>query len=180
MLSKFKHLTMSAFVALASFSSMPVYAATQDAEATVSDGKEVSIEYTLRLDDQKVVETNAGGEPLVFVYGTKQIIPGLESALTGMKAGESRKVTVRPADAYGEVRKEAIIELDKLLIPADQELTPGSYLPINAGGGTINVKVVEVRENTVVLDGNHPLAGKSLHFDVRVLGVRDAASGAVN
>jgi len=177
--SKIKRLVLSLLLALVCFAPVLVMAATQDAEATVSNGKEVSIEYTLRLDDQEVVESNAGGEPLVFVYGAGQIIPGLESALAGMRSGESRKVTVKPADAYGEARKEAIIELDKLLIPADKELTVGSYLPIDAGGQTVNVKVVEIRENTVVLDGNHPLAGKTLHFDVSILDVR-AASDAVN
>ena len=142
--------------------------------ATVSDGKKVSIEYTLRLDDGKVVDSSKDKKPLVYAHGTKQLIPGLEMKLTGMKLGESRKITVNPEDAYGHVNKQKILEVKKEQL-AKESLKIGAMLTNrDKNGNLLYAKVTEIREKTVILDFNHPMAGKTLHFDVKVVGIEDA------
>ena len=85
---------------------------------TVSGGKEISIEYTLKLEDQSVVDSNVGGAPLVYVQGSNQIIPGLETAMEGMKTGENKQITVKPEEGYGKVEVEALVSL----FTGDEEL----------------------------------------------------------
>jgi len=138
---------------------------------SVGNGSKVQIEYTLTDDEDKVLDSNKGKEPLVFTQGQKQIIPGLEKALEGMHAGEEKKVTVKPADAYGEADPAAFTEVSKEQIPVEA-LTIGTVLVAqNQNGERRSVRVTEVKEKTVIIDLNHPLAGKTLHFDVKVLGV---------
>ncbi|RME67672.1 MAG: hypothetical protein D6778_02940, partial [Nitrospirae bacterium] len=95
-------------------------------EKKVTTGKEVSIEYTLKLEDGTVVDTNVGGKPFTFVQGTHQIIPGLENALEGMKVGEKKHVVLKPKDAYGEVDKNAFVEVPKEKVP--EGVKEGTYL----------------------------------------------------
>lgn len=148
-------------------------ALSQADEETVSDGKAVSIEYTLKLDDGSVVDTNVGNEPLTYTQGSSQIIPGLEEGLEGMKVGETRQVTVEPEDGYGEVNEEAFQEVDKGMIPEGVEV--GTRLQgRDRTGRPVVVTVTEIKDETVVLDYNHPLAGKTLHFDVKVTDIEDA------
>ena len=80
---------------------------------TVSAGTKVSIEYTLRLEDKAVIDTNVGSDPLTYVHGSQQIIPGLEKALEGMKMGDSKQVTIKPEEGYGRVNEEAFVEVKK-------------------------------------------------------------------
>jgi len=174
MQTRIRHITIAIMLGLACAIPMLAQAAAPEGGLAIADGKEVSIEYILRLEDQKILDSNIDGEPLLFVYGAKQIIPGLERELEGMKAGERKKVTVKPVDAYGEIRKEAFIEVDKSQVPSEG-LEVGSYLQTGDGNDQLNVKVVEIKENTVVLDGNHPLAGKTLYFEVLILDVKEAA-----
>ncbi len=143
-------------------------------EETVSQGKQVSIEYTLTLEDKSVVDSNVDAEPLSFVQGSHKIIPGLESALEGMKAGERKQVTVNPEDAYGLVNKDAISEVKKEQVPQDA-LEIGAILQGQGPEGkVILARVIEIKKETVLLDYNHPLAGQTLYFDVKILGVQDA------
>ena len=86
---------------------------------SVSEGRQVSIEYTLKLEDQTVVDSNVGAAPLTYVHGSHQIIPGLEKSLTGMKVGDKKDVTVKPEDGYGPVDTKALLEVTKEQIPAD-------------------------------------------------------------
>lgn len=138
---------------------------------TVLEGKKVSIEYTLKLEDKTVLDTNAGSDPLTYVHGSHQIIPGLEKELYGMKVGDSKQVTVKPEEGYGEVNEKAIIEVSKDLIP-EEALKVGTPLQgTNDDGQTITATVKEINEKTVVLDHNHPLAGKTLFFDVKIMGI---------
>ncbi len=139
---------------------------------TISDGHVVSLEYTLTLQDKKVLDTNVGEEPLIYTQGAHQIVPGLESALAGMKAGESKQVTVAPGDAYGEVDERRIQEVPIEHIPPDAR-KPGIALQgKDPNGRMVRPIVKEVKEQVVVLDFNHPLAGKTLYFDVQVLDVQ--------
>ena len=140
-------------------------------EPVVSSGKEVSIEYTLKLEDKSVVDCS---EPLTFVQGSHALLPFLEDALEGMKIGESRQITVKPEDGYGPVDKNAILEIEKEQIPQG-ELEIGTVLQgQNADGQVVHARVKEIKEKTVLLDFNHPLAGKTLYFDIKVLDVQEA------
>src|SRR5712691_7612787 len=149
-------------------------AATQaaDTKKSVTEGKNVSLEYTLTLDDKSVVESNVGKQPLTYTHGTRQIIPGLEKALEGLAVGDTKEVTVTPSDGYGEQDPNALQEVQKKLIPPDA-LVVGARLQGKAPDGhTVYPRVAEIKDDTVVLDFNHPLAGKTLHFDVKILDVQ--------
>ncbi len=141
---------------------------------TVEENKQVSIEYTLKLDDGKEVDSNLKSDPLVFVHGSGLIIPGLEKELLGMKAGESKQVVVSPEDGYGESNPKALVRVDINKIPDEARKVGAMLQGQSAEGGSVYARVSEVSETTVTLDHNHPLAGKTLHFDVKVLNVSDA------
>ena len=137
----------------------------------IQTGSSVSIEYTLKDEGGQVLDSNKGKDPLTFTQGQQQIIPGLEREMIGMHAGEEKKVVVKPEDAYGPVMPNAQTEVPKDAIPKEG-LKVGTPLMARSGSGeTRPVVVKEIKENTVVLDLNHPLAGKTLFFDVKVLGV---------
>jgi len=138
----------------------------------------VSIEYEVR-DGNKVVDSNVGGDPLVFMFGKGQIIPGLETGLSKMAIGEKSDIHVKPEDAYGEYNADATQE-----VPADQfsgiDLEIGMTLyGQGEDGGTVQVTVKEIGADTVTIDFNHPLAGKELMFTVTVNNIRDASAEEV-
>jgi FKBP-type peptidyl-prolyl cis-trans isomerase SlyD len=143
---------------------------------TVSTGKQVTLEYTMKLDDQSVVDSNVGGEPLKVTQGNHQVIPGLEKALEGMTVGEKKKVTVAPTEAYGTADPKAFQEVDKNMVPADARKVGTQLEGTTADGRKVFPRISEVKNDTVVLDFNHSLAGKTLHFDVKVLNVAQASS----
>ena len=135
----------------------------------------VSIEYEVR-DGDKVVDSNMGGAPLVFMFGKGQIIPGLEKGIENMAIGDKADVLVKPADAYGELNPDA-----KQEVPKDQfagiDLEVGITLfGQGEDGGTVQVIVAEIGEETVIIDFNHPLAGKELMFTVAINNIRDASA----
>ena len=150
-------------------------AAAEEKPSAVAAGTEVSIEYTLKLDETNVFDTNVGAEPLIYVQGSHQIVPGLEKALEGMKVGESKRVTVQPEEGYGTVHQEAFLEIEKEKIPQDARQV-GAQIQGRAGNGqVVRARVAEIKDETVTLDFNHPLAGKTLHFEVRILDIKPAA-----
>jgi len=141
----------------------------------IAENQIVSIEYEVR-DGDKVVDSNVGGAPLVFMFGKGQIIPGLEKGLLDMSIGEKADILVKPEDAYGEYNADATQE-----VPADQfagiELEVGMTLyGQGEDGSTVQVIVKEIGESTVMIDFNHPLAGKDLMFSVTLNNVRDASA----
>lgn len=143
-------------------------------ELIVQDGQVVSMEYTLRVDGE-VVDSSEGQEPLEFLCGSGNIIPGLERAMQGMTAGQSRDVVVAPVDGYGELDPEAFAELPRSEFPGDIPLQPGIELQFrDPQGMTMFARIDSVKPDAVRLDFNHPLAGKELHFAVKVIGLRDA------
>jgi len=152
----------------------PVWAESSksDVNATVSAGRTVSLEYTLTLDDKSVLESNVGKEPMTYTQGAHEIVPGLEKAMEGMKKGERKHVVVAPADGYGPVDPQAIREVKKDLIPAEAQKVGAQLQGQAPDGSTAFPRVKEVKAETVVLDFNHPLAGKTLHFDVTVLAIK--------
>jgi FKBP-type peptidyl-prolyl cis-trans isomerase SlyD len=158
-----------ALVASAAFAQTPV--TTPDKTDAVQNGANVSLEYTLKDEGGQVLDSNKGKNPLVFTQGQQQIIRGLEKELVGMRPGEEKKVVVKPEDAYGPVVPNAQTEVPKDAIPKEG-LKVGTPLMARSGSGESRPVVVkEIKETTVVLDLNHPLAGKTLIFDVKVLGV---------
>ncbi|HKO31068.1 MAG TPA: peptidylprolyl isomerase [Nitrospiraceae bacterium] len=138
--------------------------------ATVSKGKVISLEYTLKLDNNQVVDSNVGKAPLTYTQGAHQIVRGVETAVEGMTVGQAKHVIVTPADGYGIRDLTAIHELPKNKVPEDIKV--GTQLRgKDAGGRVIQPIVKEIKDNTVLLDFNHPLAGKTLFFDVKVVDV---------
>ena len=139
----------------------------------VEKNKVVQIEYILRLPDGEVLDESKG-EPLAYIQGIGQLIPGLEKGIEGMTLGEERDIVVQPEDAYGEYMEDALQEVPKSAFQ-DTPVQPGmSFNVRTTDGRTIPVTIKEVKEETVVVDFNHPLAGKVLHFWVKVVGLRDA------
>lgn len=155
--------------------SMPAAAAEKGAtDKIIKDGLLVSLQYTLTGDDGKVIESNKGKDPLKYIHGRKQMIPGLERELTGMKVGGEKHVKVKPEDAYGNVNPKAFQEVDKSKLPPNG-IKLGAVLAARSPEGQVMpVKVHEIKEKTVVLDMNHPMAGKTLIFDVKVLNIETA------
>ena len=143
---------------------------------TVSNGKQVTLEYTLQLDDQSVVDTNVGGKPLKVTQGSHQIIPGVEKQIEGMAPGEKKKFSVAPTEGYGTVDPKAFQEIDKKMVPADAQKVGMQLEGTTAEGRKVFPRISAVKNDTVVLDFNHPLAGKTLYFDVKVLDVAQASS----
>jgi FKBP-type peptidyl-prolyl cis-trans isomerase SlyD len=143
--------------------------------AAIENGSRVKIEYTLKDDAGTVLDTNKGKEALTYTQGQRQIIPGLETALAGMRAGEEKKVTVKPEDGYGKVDPKAQMEVDKQAVPPNALKVGAQLLGHGPNGQPIPARVKEIKDKTVVLDMNHPLAGKTLYFEVKILGVERPA-----
>ena len=139
----------------------------------VEAGKKISIEYTLSIDPEGVVDTNVDSDPLTYVQGTQQIVPALEKALEGKAVGETVEVTIDPKDGYGERSEEAFQEVNKSQVPEEAQKVDTVLQGHDNEGGVVNARVSEVRDETVVLDFNHPLAGKTLQFSVKILGIQE-------
>ena len=144
--------------------------------AAIEKVSSVKIEYTLKDDQGAVLDTNAGKEALAFTQGAQQIIPGLDKALLGMKAGDSKKVTVKPEDAYGIADPKAETEVPKDALPQGAAVVGTRLLARGQDGQPRPVTVKAVKDTTVLLDLNHPLAGKTLFFDVKVVSVEPPAA----
>jgi len=138
--------------------------------AMVEDGMQISVAYELSVDGE-LIESNEGRDPLVYIQGGNQILGALESALEGMRTGDQKTVQIAAADGYGEVRQDAFQEVPLDMIP-DSAREVGAVLQAENFPGPI--RVAEVKEAAVLLDFNHPLAGKELSFDVTVLSVDEA------
>lgn len=135
----------------------------------------VSIDYRLHLGDGKIIDESEPGDPLVYLHGYEEIVPGLEKALEGRKAGESLKVVVEPKDGYGEYDPDGVEEVPREDFPPDMELEAGGIVTAtDEDGDDVEFLVKEVRPKTVVIDFNDPMAGKTLHFEVTVREVRAA------
>lgn len=140
--------------------------------AAVADGKMVKVNYMLTVEG-KVVDSSKGRQPLEFKAGARQMIPGFEKSVMGMKAGEKKSFKVRPEDGYGTVNPAAFQEVPKKQLSPD--ITPKAGMTVYArgkDGQQIAATIKEVRKDVVVMDFNHPLAGKTLNFDVEVLDIK--------
>lgn len=141
----------------------------------IGEKKVVRIDYTLKNASGEVLDTSDGGEPLSYLHGAHQIVPGLERELTGMEAGQSKDVVVQPDDGYGQPDPQGIFGVPRAAFPADADLKVGdTFMGEDDEGGAVPVRVVELKDDTIVVDANHPLAGETLYFHVDVREVRDA------
>jgi len=137
----------------------------------IEDGKTVKIDYTLTVEGE-VIDSSEGKAPLEYMQGASQIIPGLEKQLAGLKAGDKKTVTVAAADAYGEVNPAMFQEIPLTAFPPEVTPEEGMLIPLQGQDGRpLPAIVSEVKADTVVLNFNHPLAGKDLTFDVQVVEV---------
>ena len=138
----------------------------------IADDVVVSLDYTLTVDNE-VVDTSEDSEPIVFLQGHGNIIPGLEQALYGLAAGEQKEVVVQPADGYGELDPEAFADVPRKEFPPQIPMEVGIELQMrDKSGDILDARIDAVDEDTVRLDFNHPLAGKQLNFSVKVVSLR--------
>ena len=134
----------------------------------------VTIDYTLTDSDGSVLDTSTGREPLVYLHGNGNIIPGLESVLVGKSAGEHLNVSIPPVHAYGELDAEKVMEIPREQFAGITEISVGMQFSARSDHGEHAVTVTNVGSDTITVDANHPLAGKTLNFDVTIVGVREA------
>ena len=133
----------------------------------------VSMEYTLRVDDEEI-DSSKGQEPLQFLAGHGNIISGLEREMIGMKVGESKDVVIQPADAYGEFDEEAFMAVPRGAFPSDIPVEEGAELTVKDDAGNSRyARIDAVEGDNVTLNFNHPLAGDELHFNVKVVALRE-------
>ncbi len=141
----------------------------------IANEKVVSINYTLTDIDGKVLDSSKGN-PLVYLQGKNNIIPGLENALVGKSIGDKLNVSIPPEEAYGEFREDMIQEIPKTAFGEITDIQPGMQFQMNSPNGPLVITVQEIKKENVVVDANHPLAGETLNFDVEVMDVRDASA----
>jgi FKBP-type peptidyl-prolyl cis-trans isomerase SlyD len=142
----------------------------------ISNEKVVSIHYTLTNNDGDVLDTSRGHEPLAYIHGVGNIIPGLENALTGKRVGDRLNVTVSPEDGYGVHDKNMVQAVPRAAFQGIDTIEPGMQFHAETSDGLQTVTVVEIDGDSVVIDGNHPMAGITLNFDVEITDIRDAST----
>ncbi len=136
----------------------------------VKENNTVKVNYTGKLSDGQVFDSSEGKEPLEFTLGKGQLIPGFEKGLIDMKVNEKKTITIAKDEAYGEINKDLIQEVKKTELPQDMTPEVGMGLVSKTPDGQeMNLLVIEVKEESIVIDGNHPLAGKDLIFDLEVV-----------
>lgn len=138
--------------------------------AKVKKGDIVKVHYTGKLTSGEQFDSSTGKDPLTFTVGGGQMIKGFDEAIPGMEVGDKKTINLRPEEAYGSVNKEAIVEFPKKNIPDNITIEKGMKLQLqSAEGHPIPVVVTDVKEETVILDANHALAGKELVFDIELM-----------
>jgi FKBP-type peptidyl-prolyl cis-trans isomerase SlyD len=143
----------------------------------IAANKAVYIDYTLKNDAGEVIDSSNGGAPLAYLHGAGNIIGGLEKALEGKTVGDELNVSVEPADAYGEYSAELVANLNRSMFEGVDELEVG--MQFHASGPDGSMQIVTIRDidgEDVTVDGNHPLAGQRLNFEVKVVDIRDASA----
>ena len=158
------------FVASLAFSPALV-AGAEDKAPVVEDGKTISIEYTLKLADGSTADTNVGKEPLQYKQGGDQLLPALEAELAGLGVGATKQVTLSPEKGYGAVDPALFQEVDANLIPEEGRTAGAQLVSEDATGQQRVVRVKELKGDKVVIDFNHPLAGETLSFDIKILAI---------
>ena len=140
----------------------------------VETNKVVSIDYTLKDADGQVLDSSESNGPLTYLHGASNIIPGLEAALNAKSVGDTLTAVIEPEDAYGVREDSRVAKVPRQNLQGIEDLSVGVQLRAQTPSGPLVVRVVDMDDETVTLDANHPLAGVALHFDVTVVEVRDA------
>ena len=154
----------------------PIAAQSTSDDRVVKNDVVVSLQYTLSWEDGKTIESNKGKEALKYTQGRNQIIPGLEKGVAGMKVGEEKRVKVKPEDGYGPINEKAFQEFPKEKIPAESLKVGAVVVARGPEGQTVPMRVHQINEKSVVIDMNHPMAGKTLVFDVKILDIQSVAA----
>lgn len=141
----------------------------------IADRSVVSIHYTLKNDKGEVLDSSAGSEPLVYLQGSGNIIVGLENALVGKTVGDKLSVKIPPAEGYGERDPKAVQDVPRRAFQGVRDIKVGMSFTAEGPHGPTRVTVVRIAGDMVTIDGNHQLAGETLHFDVEITGVREAS-----
>lgn len=144
----------------------------------VEKGKKVKIEYTGKLDDGTVFDSSEKhGKPIEFEAGAGNVIPGFDNAVMGMEKGEEKEIKIKPEEGYGHPNPELVKKVPREQLPKDKELKPGMMLGVGLPTGQqIPAKITEVSDKEVTIDLNHPLAGKTLNFKIKVVEVAEGGS----
>ncbi len=138
--------------------------------AEAKNGDKVQVHYTGKLDDGTVFDSSEGRGPLAFELGAGKVIPGFEAAVVGMQEGETKTTHIPADEAYGQYQQEMVITIPRDQFPPDIEPQAGQQLELRSSNNdTFAVRVKEVTDSAVTLDGNHPLAGENLNFDIRLV-----------
>ncbi len=140
----------------------------------VENGKIITIHYTLKLENGRVFESTEYEAPMSYTHGTGEIVAGMENGLEGMKVGESKSFTVHPKEGYGEVTLDSLIAVPREHIPQEAREVGSEVTAIGPNEQHITGIVYEVKQDTFIVDFNHPLAGVDLYFDVSVINIEDA------
>ena len=138
----------------------------------------MQVHYTGKLEDGTVFDTSEDGDPLSFTIGENRVIPGFEEAVTGMEPGDSKTTEVDPEQAYGEHREDMVMEMERDQIPDDVDPEVGQQLQLRLENGqTVPVLITALGEDTVTIDANHPLAGRTLLFDIELVDISEGEGG---
>ena len=147
---------------------------------TVRKGRVVGLSYVLSDENGEMLDQSEKNQPLEYLHGSGDIIPGLEKALEGRKLGETLKVVIPPADAYGEYEVSLVDEVSRDQFPGIEDIQPGMQFQTTMDDGApMVINVTAVDEDKVVVDGNHPLAGVTLVFEVEIVGIREASNAEI-
>lgn len=149
---------------------------------SITMNKVVLMHYTLKNDGGQILDTSAEREPLAFIQGIGNIIPGLEKELEGKSTGDKINATVKPEDGYGMHSPENVhtVPKDNFQSEGDEQLEVGMQVQVESNQGIALALVTDIKGENVVLDMNHPLAGETLHFDVEIMDVRDATADEIS
>lgn len=142
----------------------------------ISTDAVVSFDYTLTNDAGEVLDSSQGGSPMAYLHGHDQIIPGLEQAMGGRKAGDAFDVSIAAADGYGERSDELVQQVPRDAFAGVDNVEAGMRFQAQGPGGPMIVRIVAVEDDTVTVDGNHELAGETLHFSIAITEVRTATA----
>lgn len=144
----------------------------------VKAGDTIQIHYKGTFDDGEVFDSSEGREPLQFQVGSGMVIKGFDDGVLGMNIGDKKSINIASKDAYGEANPEMIFDFDRKEIPAEIPVEVGGMLNMHNGQQQVPVKILEVSDEKIKLDANHPLAGRDLNFDLELVKVEDAPSAA--
>ena len=145
----------------------------KEGSAMAIDGNTVKVHYTGTLDDGTVFDTSVGCEPLEFTLGQGELIPGFEEAVRGLKIGQSKTVTIPAEEAYGQHTDDLVMTIERTRLPEGLDPEVGQQLQMQqANGRTTVIMITDVSEKTITVDGNHPLAGKDLTFEIELVEIR--------